>query len=225
MFDTRTLKVTLAVVLVHALLLYLLQSGLLHRAAQKVLPMEIVAQLIQPEPPAPAPPPPMPPEPSKQAPKPKQIVAPKPESKPEPKPEPLITPTPNLAPVETAITAPPPPLPAPAPPSAPTVPVASPNLAPATPRIVGLNQLECVVPPPVYPRLSQQFNEQGTALIQVIIDESGRIASKELITSSGFSRLDKAALDAAQRIRCKPALENGQPVRVQTSQPYTFLFN
>jgi len=40
--------------------------------------------------------------------------------------------------------------------------------------------------------------------------------------SSGFSRLDDAALAAAHASACKPYLEDGQPIRAAYTQPYNF---
>ncbi len=59
MFDQRFFKITLAVLLLHAGLLYLIQSGLGRKMTEAVISPEIIARIIpleQPQPPAPEPP-------------------------------------------------------------------------------------------------------------------------------------------------------------------------
>ena len=63
-----------------------------------------------------------------------------------------------------------------------------------------------------YPRLSKRLAESGRVVIRVFIDEAGVAHTTQLNKSSGFSRLDDAALAAVQKARFKPYTENGRPV-------------
>jgi len=66
---------------------------------------------------------------------------------------------------------------------------------------------------PPYPPASRALDEEGSVTLAVSIAADGRVSAVSLLRSSGFARLDKAALDfALRRWRFEPALENGKPV-------------
>jgi len=75
---------------------------------------------------------------------------------------------------------------------------------------------------PVYPRLSLRLGEQGRTLLLVELDERGRVANVSVKTSSGFTRLDEAAVSAVKGWRCTPAIRNGLAVRSVATQPFNF---
>lgn len=60
-------------------------------------------------------------------------------------------------------------------------------------------------PPPVYPPLALRLGEQGEVLLRVALDEQGAVQSVELQASSGYARLDAAALAAVRHWRFEPA--------------------
>jgi protein TonB len=64
-------------------------------------------------------------------------------------------------------------------------------------------------PPPDYPRMSKRLGEQGKVVVKVLIGEDGRAQKVELLTTSGFERLDKSAMDAAMRWRYVPGKRGG----------------
>nr|WP_107784093.1 energy transducer TonB [Nitrosomonas nitrosa] len=76
---------------------------------------------------------------------------------------------------------------------------------------------------PEYPALSRRLGEEGKLMLQVELDESGRISNTRIINSSGYSRLDNAALAAVKTWRCRPAVRDGQPVRAIALQPFNFV--
>jgi protein TonB len=76
--------------------------------------------------------------------------------------------------------------------------------------------------PPEYPPLSNRMNEQGKVVLRVELGEDGRVANTEVKTSSGYRRLDDAALNAVMAWRCKPAVRNGVAVRAVALQPFKF---
>ncbi len=58
--------------------------------------------------------------------------------------------------------------------------------------------------------------------MRFIIGTTGGIESVSLVKSSGFSRLDDAAVEALRSSTCQPYLENGSPIRVFYTQAFTF---
>lgn len=77
-------------------------------------------------------------------------------------------------------------------------------------------------PPPLYPPLSRRLGETGKAVLRVELDETGRVSAAQIMTSSGFIRLDEAALAAVRSWRCEPARRDGQAVRAVAMQPFKF---
>lgn len=63
--------------------------------------------------------------------------------------------------------------------------------------------------PPQYPVLSKRMGEQGRVEVKVLIDTQGTPLKAEVARSSGFSRLDASAVDAAMRWRYQPGRRNG----------------
>jgi protein TonB len=76
---------------------------------------------------------------------------------------------------------------------------------------------------PVYPAISRRMGEEGKSLLRVELDENGRIDTITIINSSGYQRLDDAALAAVKSWQCNPSLRNGQPVRAVALQPFNFV--
>lgn len=91
--------------------------------------------------------------------------------------------------------------------------VAQPEPAPAppAPKLIPASAIEYRVPPPLeYPRASRKLRESGRAIVRVFVDETGLPRVVQLRTSSGFQRLDEAAMAAVEKARFKPYMENGQ---------------
>lgn len=80
-----------------------------------------------------------------------------------------------------------------------------------------------VLNPPPYPRQSRQLGEQGELTLKLELNESGRVKEVQVINSSGYHRLDEAAIAAVKTWRCNPPLQNGQPVRAIALQPFSFV--
>lgn len=76
---------------------------------------------------------------------------------------------------------------------------------------------------PIYPAQSRQFGESGQVVLRVELNESGHVAQARVERSSGYHRLDEAALSAVRTWRCMPATQNGQPVRAVALQPFNFI--
>ena len=194
--NSRTSLIVSSVVLFHLAALWALHQGLLQRMVEVVVPIMAISQA---EPP---PPPPKPLQPVLTPPTTPQPPAP---ATPEP-PAVLAAPTaaPTAPAVPAAAPAPPPP---PAPPA--TAPVPS---APPPPAKVELPTSKADYlhnPPPDYPRMSKRLGEQGKVVVKVLIGEDGRAQKVERLTTSGFERLDKSAMEAAMRWRYVPGKRGG----------------
>ena len=115
---------------------------------------------------------------------------------------------------------------APAPPPSPPIEMpATPQ--PQTPLSVTLDSELSVVcserPPPVYPLSSRRMGEQGEVLLRVELDAKGAVSAAQIVSGSGFPRLDEAALATIRNWRCTPASRNGQPVRAIALQAFKFI--
>lgn len=210
-----------SVLAAHVAALWALQAGLLKSAAVELpKPEPIMVQMIAPEPmPVVAPPPPPAPKPPPPAPAPKPQPKPLPKPKPAPKPQAIKDPTPapnavtgttETQPPAPPIEAPTPPVP-PAPPSPPPAPPAPPAAPVVRPPDVNAAYMSNPLPP--YPQVSKRMGEMGTSIVRAYIDEEGRVQDIQLKKSSGYDRLDQAALDGIRKWRFKPGTSNG------TAQP------
>ena len=75
---------------------------------------------------------------------------------------------------------------------------------------------------PLYPPQSRRLGEHGSGVFKVLVGENGRPVEVSVVQSSGFARLDQAAMDAIRRWVFKPAVQNSQPVRSWTKVQVTF---
>lgn len=65
---------------------------------------------------------------------------------------------------------------------------------------------------PNYPRYSRLHNEEGTAVLSVEILFNGELGNVELVQSSGYRRLDEAAVKGIQKAKLIPAVKDGKKV-------------
>jgi protein TonB len=211
----------LAVSLAHAGLVWWAVTSLRKPPEAVTLPV-MIGQLVSQAPVTESEPLPMQPEPPKPQP-----------TTPKPRPAP-VPPAPKAPPSERAVTAPPaeppaPPLsepavaepsPAPAPPPAAASPVAA---EPAAPVILPRSDAAHLSnPAPVYPAVSRRLREQGRVLFDVYILPDGTVGEIKLKRSSGFARLDAAALEAVRQWRYVPAKRGDQPIPFWYVQPIDF---
>lgn len=216
----RNAVIGLSVVLFHALALWGLQSGLLRRAVEIVLPVQLVAEFIDPPrphevPPLPAPTPttkPVATTPTRPVP----VMAPQPIAINEP------SPSPN-APTGVATPIPLPPIAAPVAAVATAAPV---QVARPTPPRVELPSSDADYlqnPKPPYPRLSKKLNEQGTVVMRVLIGSNGEPMKAEIGKSSGFDRLDESAATTVMKWRYVPGKRGGVAEAMWFNVPINFV--
>ena len=217
---TRTWRVTGAVLLAHVAVAWLLMQGLIsHPPTTGEVDNVIMASVVMdmPAPPAPKP------QPVQVKPQAQSKTLPKtmPAVQPQLQPSPVVT---QAAPSEAA-----PVVPAAAPTAA-AAPAAAghqrPNTTPSP--VVSLPSSDADYlnnPAPAYPRMSRRQGEQGTVVLRVFINTEGRAEKAELRTSSGYSRLDEAALATVQRWRYVPGKRAGVPEAMWFNVPIRFVLD
>jgi len=218
----RRLYIVIAVLGFHVLGLWALQAGLLRRAAELVVPVEVLAERIQLPQPQVAPAPPQPP--VHPAPAPRQPASPRPALAPAPQTVAIPDPAP-ATPATNGITASqPPPLPVQA-----AVATAEPTKAPPaplTPAQVDLpsNSADYLNnPPPAYPPMSKRLNEQGKVIVRAFIEVDGTASKAEIRSSSGYDRLDQTALQTVLKWRYVPGKRAGVPEPMWFNIPISFV--
>ncbi|HVZ68513.1 MAG TPA: energy transducer TonB [Rhizomicrobium sp.] len=65
-----------------------------------------------------------------------------------------------------------------------------------------------------YPPLSRRLSEQGIVTLKFTVMVDGTIAGPKVVKSSGFQRLDDAAVQCVSRWRYHPATQGGKPLAV-----------
>ena len=224
----RNVLIAVAVVALHVGMLWLFQSGLLMRVTELLVPVEVLTRLI--EPPVIAPdisPVIKKVSPATEAPRPVARPPPSPVAPNKPVP-PRAEATPQKAPLPQAVAEPASPAQTSPAPNAPTGLATSPQ--PAAIAATPTAPSPAVQPPssdadylqnpePKYPDTSKRLNEQGTSTIRVLIGADGLPQQAEIGKSSGFDRLDQAALATVMRWRFVPGKRNGVPEAMWFSVP------
>lgn len=80
-------------------------------------------------------------------------------------------------------------------------------------------------PKPRYPAASLRLEEQGRVIIHALIGADGLPLKMEVRVSSGFDRLDKAALDAVSGWRFTPGTRGGVAEAMWVDVPLVFKIN
>lgn len=75
---------------------------------------------------------------------------------------------------------------------------------------------------PVYPPASRRMDEQGSVRLRVMVDERGRPQEVQVAQSSGFPRLDEAAVSAVKRWVFAPAVQDSVAVPAWTQVSVVF---
>jgi protein TonB len=70
--------------------------------------------------------------------------------------------------------------------------------------------------------MSRRAGEQGRVMLRVVVRPDGTPQSVEVRSSSGWQRLDEAALDAVRRWRFVPARQGNVPITAAVIVPIAF---
>ncbi len=150
-----------------------------------------------------------------------------------PQPAPVLTtkagpaPAQFVMPVQAEPAADPQADPMPAAPGAPSTPAlvapSAPTPAAPPPKMIPASAVDYLVAPaPEYPRLSKKLGEAGLVVVRAYADEQGLPHDVHIERSSGFARLDDAALAAVRKARFKPYTENGRATGGWVRMPFPF---
>lgn len=214
----RRLFIVAAVIGFHVLGLWALQAGLLRRAVELVVPVAVMAELIEPPQPQVTPEP----TPPKPQPAPKPVAPVQRAIKQAPMPLAITDPTPAPEAPTGVVSAPPEPQPAV------TESVAAAPVTPPAPPKVELPSSDANYlnnPPPPYPPLSKRLGEQGRVMVRVHISADGIATRAEVQKSSGFPRLDDTAVHTVLRWRYVPGKRAGVPEAMWYSVPINFVLD
>ncbi len=193
------------------------------------MPQTLMVSLLSVAPapePVPAPPPPAPRPPAVKPPTPVPVLAAPARTQTDtipvelPKPEAAPAPTPAPPVAEAAAKPAPVPPPQPAAASAPAPVGAAPAPVAMLPPRFDADYLHN--PAPVYPPMSRRLREQGRVLLRVFVTADGLPARVEMRDSSGYPRLDAAALESVRRWRFAPARRGDRAVEDWVLVPFSF---
>ena len=196
--------ILIIVIAVHAIGLWVVESGLSRSIIEMVAP-PVETKMIEEQTPPEEPPPPPPPPPIEATP-----------------------PPPYIPPVEVQVQLPPPVNAITAEAKETPPPVAPPIMAPTPPP----SAVASTKPIPrasktvqsYYPSESKNAKppEEGTVKVKCTVKLSGKCAATAIETSSGFPRLDEAAIKYMNDLMFKPATTDGKPVEVDVTLPVRF---
>jgi len=76
-----------------------------------------------------------------------------------------------------------------------------------------------------YPEVSRRNNEEGRPVVKICVNATGKIDSVDIATTSGHPLLDEAALKVAKLMKFKPATSEGKPVLSCPTLPVKFVLH
>jgi periplasmic protein TonB len=89
--------------------------------------------------------------------------------------------------------------------------------------VVNISDADYLEMPAVrYPLASKRANERGTVLLSVLVNTHGLVEYVSIYRSSGYRRLDDAAMYAVRSMRLKPYIRNGIAMTVEVRIPVEF---
>lgn len=107
----------------------------------------------------------------------------------------------------------------------PDTPPPPPAPTPVVPKVLKvsrvLNSQALSLPRPIYPQLARQTRTQGTVIVQVLIDEEGKVTQAK--ATSGHPMLIPEAQKAALQARFSPTMIGDQKVKVSGVITYNFV--
>jgi len=78
---------------------------------------------------------------------------------------------------------------------------------------------------PTYPASAQAEGVEGTVKLKVTVGTTGNVEQVTVAASSGDTRLDSAAVASVRKWKYRPAVQNGEPRRVETYATVSFRLN
>jgi periplasmic protein TonB len=81
------------------------------------------------------------------------------------------------------------------------------------------------VPPPLYPMGAKRNQEEGTVVLLLTIDAQGRVIESQVDKTSGYDRLDEAAMSGSKTWKLIPGTVDGKPTAMKYKFAVTFKIN
>jgi protein TonB len=75
---------------------------------------------------------------------------------------------------------------------------------------------------PAYPSESREKGEEGRVVVSFTVRADGTLADIKVVESSGYARLDEAAMEAVRKSAFTPATRFGAPV--ESTRKIAFVF-
>ena len=79
--------------------------------------------------------------------------------------------------------------------------------------------------PPIYPAIAKLRGYEGVVLVNAEILPDGRVGSTEVSKSSGYTILDKSAMEAVKLWKFEPAKKAGKPFAIRVKLPIKFVLH
>jgi TonB family protein len=79
--------------------------------------------------------------------------------------------------------------------------------------------------PPIYPAIAKLRGYEGVVLVNAEILPDGRVGSTAISKSSGYTILDKSAMEAVKLWKFEPAKKAGKPFAVRVKLPIKFVLH
>ncbi len=215
----RNATIIVTVIALHLSTLWAMHMGLRQRRVELVIPADVMIETMtpaQPEPEQPAP------TPSTFKPAPAQTAnAPTPQAAPVPLAVATTTPEPStLAPAPVAAAAPN----TSATNTSTTASTAATEPAPSARLVLPSSDADYLNNPrPIYPPASKRMGEQGLVVIRTLIGPDGTAQQAEIKRSSGFERLDQAALSTALHWKYVPGKRAGVAETMWFDVPFNWV--
>ena len=91
-----------------------------------------------------------------------------------------------------------------------------------TPVVIEAVPLYKVNPLPEYPRIARKRGYQGTVVLEVLVDQNGRVGDLRLFTSSGHSILDRSAMASVKGWLFEPGMKGNKKLDMWVRVPIRF---
>ena len=91
-----------------------------------------------------------------------------------------------------------------------------------TPVVIEAAPLYKVNPLPEYPRIARKRGYQGTVVLEVLVDQNGRVGDLRLFTSSGHSILDRKAMASVKGWLFEPGMKGDKKLDMWVRVPVRF---
>jgi protein TonB len=77
-------------------------------------------------------------------------------------------------------------------------------------------------PPPRYPRAARHRGQEGSVMLEVKVLKDGTVGDMRLLSSSGYTALDKAAIKSVRKWLFEPGMQGDQEVDMWVRVPIRF---